>query len=272
MHTIELDRDLVFLDVETTGLHVLRDRIIQLACIKLHADGSPDQTWSKLINPEMTVSPEAISVHGITQEQLEKEPTFQHYAQEIFAFIGDADLGGYNCARFDIPMLMEEFARAGINFIIDQRRIIDVQRIFYKMEPRTLKAAYQFYCNQELINAHDALVDVQATIDVFRGQLTKYIGMKVVDEEGKEIDSPIQNNIQSLHDFTNDLRSPDVTQKLKYDEQGNILFNFGKYQGKKLTEVFQIEPSYYHWIMNKEFSSQVKQIASKIFQELKANT
>jgi DNA polymerase-3 subunit epsilon len=265
----QLNRDCVFFDVETTGLHVLRDRILQIALIKMHKDGSPPSEFTALINPGIPIAEEAMQVHGITNDMVRSAPTFVQIAQKIFEFIGDADLAGYNCARFDIPMLMEEFARAGITFEVQNRRIIDVQRIFYKMEPRSLKAAYQFYCGKDLKDAHDALVDVRATIDVFKGQLDKYVGNSWVDEDGKEQPSPIQNDIQVIHDFTNDLRFADATQKIRVDEKGILIFNFGKYNGKTVKEVFQIEPSYYKWILEKEFSSQVKQIVTKEFESLK---
>ena len=177
---LHLDRNLIFFDIESTGLNVIRDRIIQLAMIRYHQNGSPPEERSYLINPGIPISEEAMAVHGITPEDVANKPTFQQLAKEIFDFIGDADLAGYNSNRFDIPVLMEEFARVGIDFDVDQRRTIDVQRIFYKMEPRTLSAAYQFYCQKSIAKAHDALEDVRATVEVLDGQLRRYQGVDLI--------------------------------------------------------------------------------------------
>lgn len=265
---IQLTRDIIFFDVETTGLNVVRDRIIQLAMIKLRKDGQAPEEFTTLINPGIPISEEAMAVHGITPKDLANKPTFRQLAQKIWDFIGDADLAGYNSNRFDVPMLMEEFAREEMEFDISKRRLIDVQRIFYKMEPRTLKAAYRFYCQQELTDAHDALADVKATLEVFRGQLTMYEGKDLLDEDGNAIPAPIKNDIQALHDFTNDLHFLDATQKLKVQADGTVIFNFGKYVGQPVKEVLKKERNYGHWIQDKEFSSQVKQYIKQIMKEI----
>ncbi len=262
-----LDRDLCFLDIESTGLNVIRDRILQIGIVKFFADGRPPAEMYMLINPGVPISEEALSVHGISHKDVANKPTFQQVAQKLFDFIGNADLAGYNSARFDIPMLMEEFDRAGLHFDMDKRRSIDVQRIFYKMEPRTLKAALKYYCDQEMPDAHDALADVRATIDVFKGQLAKYKGVDYVDEDGQVEKSPIKKNVAALHEFTNDLRFVDATQKMKYDLNGNIVFNFGKYVGQPVGKVLAKDKQYYHWMLSKEFSSQVKQIIQRLVKE-----
>jgi DNA polymerase III subunit epsilon len=264
---LNLTRDLVFFDVETTGLNVLRDRILQIALIKYPKNGDEPKELSMLINPSIPIALDAMAIHGITPKDLANKPTFGQVAQQLFDFIGNADLGGYNAARFDIPMLMEEFARVGLEFDVSKRRIIDAQRIFYKMEPRTLKAALRFYCQKELEDAHDALADVRATVDVFKGQLAYYEGKDLYEEEGKVIETPIKNDMQVIHDFTNDLNTVDVTNRLKYDHKGDIVFNFGKYQGQLVSEVLQKDKQYYHWIQEKEFSAQVKQIVKRIKNE-----
>jgi DNA polymerase III subunit epsilon len=266
-YKINLTRDLVFFDVETTGLNVIRDRILQIALIKYPKGGGEPEELSLLINPSIPISEESISIHGFTAKDLANKPTFAQVGKQLFDFIGNADLGGYNAARFDIPMLMEEFDRIGLEFDISKRRIIDVQRIFYKMEPRTLKAALRFYCQKELEDAHDALADVRATIDVFKGQLQHYEGKNLLDENGDEIPEPIKNDIQVLHDFTNDLRMVDATQKLKYDMNGVMVFNFGKYVNQPVLDVFAKDRNYYHWIMEKEFSAQVKQTVKQLMKE-----
>lgn len=265
--TLNLDRDIVFFDVETTGLNVIRDRIVQLAMIKLRKDGQPPEEFSTLINPGIPISEEAMAVHGITPKDLANKPTFRQLAQKIWDFIGNADLAGYNSNRFDVPMLMEEFARVEMEFDVSKRRLLDVQRIFYKMEPRTLKAAYRLYCQKELTDAHDALADVKATVDVFYGQLAMYEGKDLLDEDGNIIPAPIKNDIQSLHEFTNDLNFLDATQKLKVQNDGTVVFNFGKYAGQPVLEVLKKERNYGHWILEKEFSSQVKQIMKRMMKE-----
>ena len=266
-----LTRDLVFFDVETTGLNVIRDRILQIALIKYLKNGNKEQELTLLINPGIPISEESMSIHGFTPKDLANKPTFQQVSKQLFDFIGNADLAGYNAARFDIPMLMEEFSRVGIEFEINNRRIIDVQRVFYKMEPRTLKAALKFYCQKDLEDAHDALADVRATIDVFKGQLQYYEGKNLIDEEGGIIEQPIKNDIQVIHDFTNDLRTVDATQKLKYDMNGTIVFNFGKYNGQPVVDVLLKDKQYYHWIIDKEFSAQVKQTVKQLMKDYEKN-
>ncbi len=208
-------------------------------------------------------------MHGITAEDVKDKPSFEELAAEIFELIGDADLAGYNSNRFDVPLLMEEFGRSGIDFDIDQRRTIDVQRIFYKMEPRTLSAAYKFYCGQKLENAHDALEDVRATVAVLDGQLQKYKGEDFESSDGEVVKDPIKNNVKSLDEFTNDLNIVDVTQRLKYDHEGTIVFNFGKYMGKPVAEVLTRDKQYYQWMLEKEFSFQVKKIIKQLVAEYK---
>lgn len=262
-----LTKDLVFFDLEATGLNVLRDRIVQIGMIKYFKDGRDPVEFETLINPGIPISEEAIAVHGITPQMVANKPTFIHVAQKIFDFIGNADLAGYNSNRFDIPMLLEEFYRAEIEFDVDSRRTIDIQRIFYKMEPRTLKAAYKFYCNQEMENAHDALADVKATIDVFKGQLERYQDVDMNDEDGNIVTQPIKNDMQAIHEFTSDLNMIDATQRLKYDHNGVVIFNFGKYNGLPVAESLAKDKQYYFWILEKEFSQQVKKAVKKLVKE-----
>lgn len=262
-----LDRNLCFFDVEATGLNVVRDRIVQIAIIKYKKKGGDPEEYTTLINPGIPISEEALAVHGITPQMLSNQPTFAQVADKIFEFIGNADLGGYNSNRFDVPILMEEFARVGIEFDVSRRRLIDVQKIFYKMEPRTLRAALKFYCGKEMINAHDALVDVKATIDVLKGQLVKYEHEDLVDADGNVTPTPVKNDMQAIHDFTKDARNIDATQRLRYDPNGNVVFNFGKYMGKPVGETLHKDRQYYNWILNKEFSSQVKQMVKNLLKE-----
>ncbi len=268
---LQLNRNLVFFDIESTGLNVIRDRIIQLAMIRYHKDGSPPAEKTYLINPGIPISEEAMAVHGIRPQDVANKPLFHQLAKEIFEFIGDADLAGYNSNRFDIPVLMEEFARAGFDFDIDKRRTVDVQRIFYKMEPRTLSAAYQYYCSKSIENAHDAMEDVRATIEVLDGQLRRYEGKDFVPEEGEIIANPICNDVEALSAFTNDQNILDATQRLKLDHTGTVIFNFGKYMGRPAAEILYNDQQYYHWMLNKEFSHQVKKIIKRLVSEYKKN-
>lgn len=263
-----LRKDIVFFDIEATGLNVIRDRIIQIALIKYKPESELPEELTMLINPgAVLISPEAFAVHGISSEMLANKPVFPQVAQEIMSFIGDADLAGYNSDRFDIPMLMEEFSRAGLELNLDNRKTIDVQKIFYKMEPRTLSAAYKLYCGKTIENAHDALADVRATVEVLQGQMKLYENVDYVDGDGFTHPTPIKNDMDAIADFTGDSRIVDVTMKLKYDHKGNIVFNFGKYQGQNVAQVLSNDKQYYNWILEKDFSAQVKQIVKRLVKE-----
>ncbi|HQU95781.1 MAG: 3'-5' exonuclease [Saprospiraceae bacterium] len=266
--TIDLKKDLCFFDLETTGLNVIRDRIIQIAIVKIDRKDHSRSEYYKMINPgPVFISEEAASVHGITNEMVKNKPTFLQLAKEILDFIGDSDLVGYNSNRFDVPLLMEEFARAGFDFDMEKRRTVDVQQIFYKMEPRTLKAAYRYYCGKEMKDAHDALADVNATLEVFESQLDFYEGKDLVDENGDFTKNPIVRDIEALHLFTTNLNSLDATQRLKLNKDGVVVFNFGKYVDQSVIDIFKKEKGYYNWMMSKDFSQQVKNIITKIYQE-----
>jgi len=268
-----ITRPIVFFDIEATGLNVIKDRIIQLAMIRYMPEVEEPEEMVMLINPgPVLISEDAYKVHGISAQMVANKPTFDQVADKIWSFIGDADLAGYNSNRFDIPMLMEEFARVGKNFQLDHRNIIDVQKIFYKMEPRTLAAAYNFYCNKELEGAHDALEDVKATVEVLKGQMVKYSDTDYIDQDGEVHARPVRNDFKALAEFTNDSRTVDVTQRLKYNSQGEIVFNFGKYNGKKVIDVLSRDRQYYNWILEKDFSAQVKQIIKKIVKEHETGT
>jgi len=267
-----LTRPIVFFDIEATGLNVVKDRIIQLAMIKYSPGVEQPEEMSMLINPgPVLISEDAYKVHGISAQMVANKPTFDQVADMVWDFIGNADLGGYNSDRFDIPMLMEEFARAGKEFSLDNRSTVDVQKIFYKMEPRTLVAAYRMYCGKELEDAHDALADVKATVDVLKGQISRYKDVDYVDNDGNVTSTPVTNDMESLAKFTNDSRTVDVTNRLKYDNAGNVVFNFGKYMGQKVVDVLSRDRQYYNWILEKDFSAQVKQIIKKIVKEHEAS-
>ncbi len=266
MLNLELTKPIVFFDVETTGLNIVRDRIIQIALIKYNPGQETPEEWTALINPEMAIPEDSQKIHGISNEMVADKPTFGELASELYAFIGNADLGGYNSDRFDIPMLMEEFARVGIDFSLENRKSVDVQKIFYKMEPRTLSAAYQYYCDKDLVDAHDALVDVKATIDVLNGQLDMYTddSRQVKRQFGPDANSPVQNNVDALASFIQDSSVVDATMRLKRNAQNVIVFNFGKHVGKPVGETLAKDPQYMDWMLKKDFSSQVKSMIVKI--------
>ena len=261
----KLEKDIIFFDIEATGLNVIKDRIVQLAMVKYTPDNPEPIEWTSLINPgAVLISEEAFAVHGISSAMVANKPTFEQRAAEIFAFIGDADLAGYNSDRYDIPMLMEELGRQGFMLDLSKRRTIDVQKIFYKMEPRTLSAAYKLYCNKHIENAHDALADVRATVEVLKGQIKKYEGVDHIDGDGYTTPSPIKNDMTALSEFTHDKRMIDATMRFKRSPKGEIVFNFGKYSGQNAAQVLKNDKQYYNWILDKDFSIQVKQIVKAL--------
>lgn len=259
---LPLDNDLVFFDIEATGLNLTRDRIVQIALIKIFADGRPSEELEMKIKPDVPISAEASEIHGLYEEDLKDAPPFDDVARQLFDFIGDADLGGYNSNRYDVPLLQEEFYRAGIYLDTGNRRLIDSQIIFYRMEPRTLSAALKFYANKEMENAHDALADVRATVAIFKGQLGAYAGAEYV-EEGKDPVHPFED-MDSVAAFCQDDRFLDATRRLKRAPDGTPQFNFGKYAGQGVAEVFSKDPSYLKWILSKDFTTEVKALVKAI--------
>ena len=237
---LQLTKSLCVFDLETTGLQINTDRIVQIAIIKLNPSGERTEL-NQLINPEMTIPQEVIDIHGVSNELIQGKPTFSQFAPELIEFIGDADLAGYNSNKFDIPVLAEEFLRVGINFDFSFRKFIDIQNIFHKMEQRTLAAAYKFYCGEEMKNAHDALYDTQATLDVFLAQLERY-------KETPELKS--KTDVTSLAEFSRagTFELIDLAGRLAKNEKGEAVYNFGKHKGKTIKEVSKIEPGYFGWM------------------------
>jgi DNA polymerase-3 subunit epsilon len=224
-------------------------------------DGREEEK-SLLINPAVPIPPQATAIHGIRNEDVKDKPTFKQIADDLLGFVGDADLCGYNSNRFDVPMLAEEFLRAGIDFSVTCRRLIDVQNIFHKMEPRTLKGAYKFYCKKDLVDNHSACADTRATYEVLKSQLDYYKGVRYEDEKGAT--TPIVNDMDALSQFSTFTKYADLTGMLCFDERGKETFNFGKYKGKAVEEVFKTDPSYYDWIMRSDFPLSTKRIINEI--------
>ena len=260
---LNLKRPLAFFDLETTGVNISSDRIVEISILKINPDGR-EETLTFRVNPQRPIPQESSMFHGIYDEDIKDAPTFQDRAQEIADFIGDADLAGYNSNKFDVPMLMEEFLRVGIPFSLKGRSFVDVQNIFHQMEQRTLKAAYRFYCDKNLDNAHSAEADVRATYEVLKAQLSKYENATFEDKHGTT-SQPVVNDVQALHHFTNLSRPVDFAGRLVYDEDGDPTINFGKHKGRKVEEVFQAEPSYYAWMQNGDFPLYTKKVLEELW-------
>ncbi|NGF57747.1 3'-5' exonuclease [Parapedobacter sp. SGR-10] len=264
---LQLKRPLAFFDLETTGVHVAVDNIVEIAILKVMPDGS-EQVYNKKVNPGRPIPPESSMFHGIYDEDIKDAPTFKDLAEEVALFLEDADLAGYNSNKFDVPMLMEEFLRAGVNFSLEGRSFIDVQNIFHQMEQRTLKAAYRFYCDKNLDNAHQAEADVRATYEVLKAQLVKYEGAPFEDKHG-EVSYPVVNDVQALHDFTNLSKPVDFAGRLVYNEDGRVVINFGKHKGRPVSEVFEVEPSYYAWMQNGDFPLYTKKVLENLWKQFR---
>lgn len=245
---LQLSQPIAFIDLETTGINVATDRILEIAIVKI----MPDKTRlvkRKLVNPQMSIPQGSIDIHGITNEMVKDAPTFKELANELKQFIGNSDLSGYNSNRFDIPLLMEEFLRAGIDFEMTNRRMLDVQTIFHMMERRTLEAAYKFYCDKTLIDAHSAEADASATWEILEAQLERYAHL------GDTLDSVLK--------FTGEEKLVDFARRFVFDNEVEV-FNFGKYKGRSVTEVLKTDFGYYDWMLRGDFPLHTKQKLTEI--------
>jgi len=253
---LKLTNPVAFFDLETTGLSVSKDRIVEIGIIKINPDQSEESLTMKL-NPEMKISQESIDIHGISDEDIKDCPTFKDAAEKIKNFIGDADLAGYNSNKFDIPMLLEEFSRVNMEFEMKNRKCVDVQNIFHKKEQRTLAAAYKFYCNKEIENAHSAEADIIATYEVLKSQLDKY--------------DDLENDISFLAEFSQNNKNKllDFAGRIAVNKKGEPIYNFGKHKDKTIKEVFIKEPSYHAWMLNNDFPFYTKKILKEIIDKLK---
>lgn len=260
---LNLNRPLVFLDLETTGLNVASDRIIEICLIKVYPDGK-EEIRTDRVNPTIPVSPQAYEIHGISNEDLKDESTFMDLAPALATFIGNSDLSGYNAIKFDIPLLVEEFLRAEVDFDMKNRKLVDVQNIFHKMEPRNLSAAYKYYCNKELINAHSAKADTIATFEILKAQLDMYKDTEYKDKDGN-ISVPVKNEISTLSDFSYHTKNADLIGHIIFNDKDEEIFNFGKYKGKTVEETFRTEPQYYDWMMKSKFPLSTKKTITSIY-------
>jgi DNA polymerase-3 subunit epsilon len=245
---LKLTRPIAFIDLETTGVNISNDRIVEIAIVKILPDGT-SQVKRKLINPLIPIPSGASDVHGITDDMVKDAPSFKQVANEIKQFMDNCDMGGYNSNRFDVPMLIEEFLRAGVSFSVDGRKLVDVQKVFHMMEQRTLGAAYKFYCNKVLDGAHSAEVDATATWEVLEAQIERY--------------PQIGDTVESIVKFTGEDDIVDFARRF-VKENGVEVFNFGKHKGKPVTQVLKEEPQYYDWMMKGDFAMNTKQKLTEI--------
>jgi DNA polymerase III subunit epsilon len=258
---LKLKNPLAFFDLETTGINIVTDRIVEIAVLKIMPNGEQLRFESK-INPTIPIPIESSLIHGIYDQDVKDAPTFKSIAKNLANMLEGTDLAGFNVVKFDIPMLVEEFLRATINFDIGSRKIVDAQKIFHLMEPRTLSAAYKFYCQQDLANAHTAMADTVATFEVLDAQIARYEGVAIKDKDGKEI-VPVKNDVKALHELSVS-NIIDFAGRMVYDEKGVAVFNFGKHKGRAILDVLKAEPTYYDWMMKGDFSLNTKQKLTEI--------
>lgn len=246
---LNLKNPLVFFDLETTGIDIVKDRIIEISYVKVFPNGK-EESKTMRINPGMPIPPASTAIHGITDDDVKDCPLFKNVAKQLAVQIEGCDLAGYNSNRFDIPLLAEEFLRAGVDIDLTRRKFIDVQTIFYKMEQRTLAAAYKFYCQKSLENAHTAAADTMATYEVLKAQLDRYPELK--------------NDVVFLSEFSSFTNNVDFAGRMVYNEKNQEVFNFGKYKGRLVEEVLKQDPAYYSWMMNGDFPLNTKQKLTEI--------
>jgi DNA polymerase-3 subunit epsilon len=246
---LTLKNPMVFFDLETTGVNVASDRIVEISWLKIQPDGR-ESKQTQLVNPTIPIDPRAIAIHGITDEDVKDKPTFSEIARTLARDFEGCDLAGYNSNKFDIPLLAEEFLRAGVDFDLRKRKFIDVQVIFHKMEQRTLIAAYKFYCQKELEDAHSAEADTRATYEILKAQLDHY--------------EHLQNDVDYLSVFSTQNRSVDLAGRIIYNDKDIEVFNFGKYKGEPVEEVLKKDPGYFGWILNGDFPLYTKKVLTNI--------
>ena len=259
---LNLTKPIVFFDIESTGLNIGSDRIVEICMFKVMPDNSTI-TKTELINPQIPIPEQVSELHGIYDKDVADKPSFTDMAASIRDFIKGCDVAGYNLQKFDLPLLVEEFLRAKIDLDLRGTRVVDVQNIFHRMEPRTLKAAYKFYCGEELVNAHSAEADTIATFKILEAQLSRYENTSVLDENDQEC-IPIKNDIATLSSFSTSDRNVDFAGHIVFDKNDVEVFNFGKHKGISVEQIFAKEPSYYDWMMKAEFPLYTKKIIHNI--------
>lgn len=258
---LNLKKPLAFFDLETTGINVTTDRIVEISIVKAMPGGEIQKKTTR-VNPTIPIPIESSLIHGIYDEDVKDMPTFASLANSFSKFLVGCDLAGFNIIKFDVPVLVEEFLRANLDFEVSNRKLVDVQRIFHLMEPRNLSAAYKFYCNKDLIGAHSAEADTIATFEVLLAQIERYRDVKIKNADGKEI-VPIQNDVAALHDLSAS-QFADLVGRISFNNKGEEIFNFGKYKNMKVCDVFDKDPAYYDWMMKGDFALQTKRKLTEI--------
>lgn len=254
---LKLDRPIVFFDLETTGVNIHTDRVVEISCVKVKPDGTHTE-YVQRVNPEMPIPATATAIHHITDDDVRDAPRFADIAPGLMRAFDDCDIAGFNSNKFDIPLLMKEFERVGLQFSLKGRRLVDVQTIYHRLEQRTLGAAYRFYCGKELDGAHSAMADTLATYEVLKAQLDTY---PETEEFG--------NDVGKLARFSVQGGNIDLSGRLSRDAEGEAVFNFGKYRGQRVSDIFRKEPSYYAWMMQGDFAKDTKDIITEIFVKTK---
>ena len=258
---LNLKIPLAFFDLETTGTNIAKDRIVEMAFLKVFPSGETEKKVTR-VNPTIPIPEESSMIHGIRDEDVKDSPTFKSFAKNLAKWLEGTDLAGFNIVRFDIPVLVEEFLRAGVDFEPGKRKLIDAQKIFFMMEKRTLTAAYQFYCNKTLEGAHGAEADTMATYEVLLAQIARYEGQNATDMAGNVV-SKIENDMNSIHKLVSS-NMVDLAGRLVLNDKGVEIFNFGKHKGKAVSELFKKEPSYYNWMMQGDFPLDTKRKLTQI--------
>ncbi|MEG1538624.1 MAG: 3'-5' exonuclease [Muribaculaceae bacterium] len=251
---LNLKNSIIFFDLETTGINITKDRIVEISYIKIFQNGDEEERTIR-VNPEMPIPAESTAIHHITDDDIKDCPTFKSIAKELSRVFEGCDLAGFNSNRFDVPLLMEEFLRADVGIDISKRKFIDVQTIFHKMEQRTLVAAYKFYCDKDLTEAHSASADTRATYEVLKAQLDRY--------------NSLQNNVEFLSSFSSQNKNVDLAGRIIFNDKDVEVFNFGKYKGVPVDDVFRKDVGYYGWIMQGDFALNTKQVITNIKLRLK---
>ncbi|MES2763708.1 MAG: exonuclease domain-containing protein [Bacteroidota bacterium] len=259
---LNLTKPLAFFDLETTGINVGSDRIVEISIVRVNIDNTTD-ILTKKVNPTIPIPESSSKIHGIYDKDIADCQTFKELAAQLSQFLTNCDLAGFNSNKFDVPVLVEEFLRADIDFDLKNRKLIDVQNIFHIMEPRNLSAAYKFYCEKPLINAHSAEADTIATYEIFKAQLARYENTEVEDDKGNKT-KPVKNDMAALSTLTTRTRNADLAGRIVFNEKGEEVFSFGKHKDKTVKEVFTKEPSYYSWMMQGDFPLYTKKIITQI--------
>ncbi len=258
---LNLRNPIAFFDLEATGTNISTDRIVEISIVKLNVDGKKE-IYTRKVNPGVPIPLEASLIHGLYDKDVKNEPLFKDIAKEVHQFIGQSDLSGFNVLKYDIPLLVEEFLRSGIEFDLDKRNLLDAQKIFHLMEKRNLTAAYKFYCGKTLENAHSAEADTLATMDVFISQVERYMGEEAIDLQGNKLGF-FENDMKKIHDLVNE-KMVDLAGRFVFNSQGEEVFNFGKHKGKPIEQVFKEEPGYYDWMMRGDFPLDTKRKLTQV--------